>query len=279
MSKIFDDLKEAERLMAEHKHTATAWASVAERIHGQTVIQSCTPDPVAQNLNANEHLPQRGSVSHDTRVGSVIKVLTGMPVAVAKLVRWPWLRLKMRSEHPQPDAISAFGDLGTKLESTVGSSFWKWFCLEQTREESGVHRFQPSRTQFQSLCYLDVAVSAKKDMQALTLGVQRAFIDGADEPFARDLVRSFLCTVFLQQKSEAVSQLVNELGTEFGGARPVIAAEGARREAPITRPSPPYLVFTGLGKRCAMESGACKLEMENVTDGSTRWFRLRVRLS
>ena len=150
--------------------------------------------------------------------------------------------------------------------------------MQQTREENGVHRFQPSGTQFQSLCYLDVAVSAKKDMQALTLGVQRAFINGEHEPFARDLVRSFLCTVFLQQKSEAVSQLVNELGTEFGGARPVIAAEGARREAPITRPSPPYLVFTGIGKRCAMELGALKLEMENVTDGSTRWFRLRVGL-
>jgi hypothetical protein len=62
-----------------------------------------------------------------------------------------------------------------------------------------VHRFQPNGPKYHSRCHLDVAVSVKNQMQTLTLGVQRAFINGPDEPFARDLVRSFLCTVFFQQ--------------------------------------------------------------------------------
>ena len=267
MSKVFDALRNAELAIPERKHSETAAAPLIKDTRAQTGSSGhgSAPNLVLQSPNSN---PLRaGILNQDTKIGGVVKVLAGMLAVV--------VRPRRKTEGPRPSSI--FGDLGKNLESAAKSSFWQWFYLAQTHEENGVHRFQPSGTQFQSLCYLDVAVSAKKDMQALTLGVQRAFIDGEHEPFARDLVRSFLCAVFLQQKSEAVSQLVNELGTEFGGARPVIAAEGARREAPITRPSPLYLVFTGLGKRCAMESGAFKLEMQNVTDGSTRWFCLRVR--
>jgi hypothetical protein len=268
MSKVFDAIRNAKLVVAERKYSETATALLTKDICSQTGSSGhgSAPNLVLQSPNTDSL--RAGILNHDTKIGGVVKVLAGVLAAV--------VRPRRKAEGPRPS--SAFGDLGKNLESAAKTSFWQWFRWVQKHEENGVHRFQPSGTQFQSLCYLDVAVSAKKDMQALTLGVQRAFISGEHEPFARDLVRTFLCTVFPHQKSEAVSQLVNELGTEFGGARTVIAAEGARREAPITRPSPAYLVFTGLGKRCAMESGAFKLEMQNVTVGSTQWFCLRVSL-
>jgi hypothetical protein len=258
--------REAEAPQPKRSEVGAAPLTECTCAHTGSTGQGSAPNLAVQSPNTNS-LPAE-SRNHDTKTGGVAKIMAGMRAVVT--------RPRPKAEAPQP--ISIFGDLGQSLESAAKSSFWQWFYLAQTREENGVHRFQPSGTQFQSLCYLDVAVSAEKDMQALTLGVQRAFIDGEHEPFARDLVKSFLCTVLLQQKSEPVNQLVDELGTEFSGAWPVMAAEGARREAPITRASPLYLVFTGLGKRCATESGAFNLEMQNVTDGSTQWFCLRVRL-
>jgi hypothetical protein len=140
-----------------------------------------------------------------------------------------------------------------------------------------VQRFQPNGPQFRSLCYVDVAVSPKNEIQWITLGLKRAFIRGADEPFARDLVRSFLCLVFPHERPETVGQFVDELGTEFGGSRPVIVGEGVRRPAPGAKPSPFYLVFLGQGKRCATRSGAFLLEAENVSEGSTPWLCVRVK--
>jgi len=219
---------------------------------------------------------QAGVLSHDTQIGAVVKVLggIGMFAVVAWLIWRVWPRRKTRSEGV---ATAAFGDLGMNLDEAIKSGFWQWFHLEQTREENGVHRFEPSGPKFHSLCYLDVRVAAKNALQAITLGVQRKFISGSDEPFARDLVRSFVCAVFAQQKSEAVSQLVDELGSEFGGSRPVIVGKGARRPAPLGRPSALYLVFLGQGNRCMIEAGALVLEAENVSDQSTRWFCLRLK--
>ena len=224
---------------------------------------------------------QAGVFNHDTQIGAAVKVLgaIGMFAVVAWLIWRVWRQRKTRSEGTGASvaAASAFGDLGMNLDEAMKSGFWRWFHFEQTREENGLHRFEPSGPKFDSLCYLDVRVAAKNALQAITLGVQRKFIDGSEEPFARDLVRSFVCAVFPQQKSETVSQLVDELGSEFGGSRPVIVAEGARRPAPPGRPSGLYLVFLGQGKRCMIEAGALMLEAENVSDQSTRWFCLRLK--
>ena len=70
---------------------------------------------------------------------------------------------------------------------------------------------------------------------------------------------------------------MDELGTEFGGSRPVIVGEALRRPAPGARPSPLYLVFLGQGKRCDMQSGPFMLEMENVTDASKPWLCVRLK--
>ncbi len=223
---------------------------------------------------------QAGVLNHDPQIGTAVKVLGGVGMfAVAAWLIWRvWRRRNTSSEGSGPSAApSTFGDLGMNLDEAIKSGFWQWFHFEQTREENGVHRFEPSGPKFPSLCYLDVKVAANNGLRAITLGVQRKFISGSDEPFARDLVRSFLCAVFPKQKSEAISQMVDELGSEFGGSQPVIVAEGTPRPVPVGRPSALYLVFLGQGKRCMIEAGALRIEAENVSEQSTRWYCLRLK--
>ncbi len=201
-------------------------------------------DPSQADLRWTYLFAQAGVLNHDAQIGTAVKVLGG--IGILAVVAWLiWRVWRQRKPGPSVTAATAFGDLGMNLDEAIKSGFWQWFHLEQTREVNGVHRFEPSGPKFHSLCYLDVRVAAKNRLQAITLGVQRKFISGSDEPFARDLVRSFLCAVFPKQKSEAVSQMVDELGSEFGGSRPVIVAEGARRLASFERPSALYLVFLG----------------------------------
>ena len=286
MSKIFDAIKQAERSVAESEHSESVAASVAEETRAQSSgsvsvdgsaahLFARSPNLAAEASNPfapNPHIdvvqsgetkapPLRaGTLNPDTNSGGP----SGW--------KWPWQ--KARSTDPGPSLI--FGDLGKSLEIAAKSPFWQWFHLEQTCEENGVHRFQPAGSEFRSLCYVDVKI-AKNEMRAMTLGVQRVFVSGEGEPFARDLVRSFLCVLFPKEKSEAISRFADELGTEFGGSRPANVAEGTRHPAPLGAPSSLYLVFLGQGKRCAMEFGGFQVEEENVTDGSTQWLCLRVR--
>jgi hypothetical protein len=225
-----------------------------------------------------------GVLDHDTQIGGAVRVLgfIGMLGVVAWLIWRAWPKRNVRRDDIRPSGaiMPVFGDLGRNLDEASKSGFWQWFHLEQTGEKNGMRRFQPSGPQFDSLCYVDVEVSAKNELKSLTMGVQRAVIEGAEQPFARDLVRSFLCAVFPQKRSEAVGQLLDELGSELGGSQPVIVADGANRAAkPKESPSPQYLVFLGPGKRCAMRSGTFLLEAENVNDGITRWLCVRVRPS
>jgi hypothetical protein len=169
-----------------------------------------------------------------------------------------------------------FGALGTSLATAVHTPFWQWFHFEQTGRSDGVCRFQPNGRKFHSFCYLDASLSAKDDLRSLTLGVQRLFIEGADEPFARDLVRSFLHAVFPEQEFEPVRRMANEVGSKHGGSRPVIVAAGTHRNAPSGDPSRPYEVFLGRRKSCTVKAGLFVLHLENADSESTRWFRLGV---
>lgn len=234
---------------------------------------------------------QAGVLEHDIAIGGFVRMLgwIGMLAVVGWLVWQIWLKRPERktaakivpaAPPPKPTSFT-FGGLGSTLESAGKSPFWQWFHLEQTREQDGVRRFQPNGPKFHSLCYLDVICSPAAEMQTMTLGVQRKFIEGADEPFARDLVKSFLCAVF-PERTEELDRLVDEIGSEFGGSRPVIVAQGsqsAHRPAAVSNPSSGYLVFIGHGKRCRMKSGAFEIEEENVSESHTNWLCLRVKPS
>jgi len=233
---------------------------------------------------------QAGVLDHDTAIGGFVRMLgwMGMLAVVGWLIWRAWPKRTDRKTKvllpPPPPKIPPkfdFGDLGSNLDSAGKSAFWQWFHLEQTSEENGVHRFQPNGPKFHSLCYLDVPTSPSGAMQALTLGVQRKFIEGEDEPFARDLVKSFLSAIF-PQRSEELGRLIEEVSSEFGGTRPVILAQSAQtdqRTVAVANPSAAYLVFIGHGKRCRLKSGAFEVVEENVSEGQTDWLCLRVRPS
>ncbi len=241
-----------------------------------------------------------GVLDYDTAIGAFVRSVgwVGMFAVVGWLIWRAWPRLAQRrtgavlparttapgpgpaiARAPKVAPRTEFGQLGANLESAEKSPFWNWFHLEQTFEQNGVRRFQPNGPKFHSLCYLEATVLPNGGMQALTLGLQRKFIEGVDEPFARDLVKSFVNAVFPEQRSEEVERFVEEVSAQFGGARPVIVAEGVRRAPAGANPSGAYLVFIGQGKRCRMKSGAFELEEENVTEGRAEWLCLRVKPS
>jgi hypothetical protein len=230
---------------------------------------------------------QAGLLDHDTAIGGFVRILgwIGMLAIVGWLIwrAWPKPARKVtqtasRASSKPPNGFD-FGILGSNLETAAKSPFWQWFHLEQTREQNGIRHFQPNGPKFHSLCYLDVASSPTGVMQALTLGIQRNLIQGPDEPFARDIVKSFLNAVFPDQHSEDLDRLIDEIGSEFGGARPVIVGEAAQkaRAATISSPSSAYLVFIGRGKRCRLKSGAFELIEENVIESQTNWLSLNVK--
>jgi len=247
-----------------------------------------------------------GVLEHDTAIGGFVRILgwIGMLAVVGWLGWQAWLRrpalghpaLKTKAATPTPapktKAVRApgpaaqspaydFGNLGSTLETAANSPFWQWFHLEHTGGQNGVSRFQPNGPKFHSLCYVDVTSSANGAIAAVTLGVQRKFVEGREEPFARDLVKSFLCAV-LPERSDELERFVDEVGAEYGGSQPVITGPSAptpRRAPAGSRPTPAYLVFIGRGKRCEMKSGAFEVLEENVTEGPTGWLCLRVKPS
>src|SRR5579871_981610 len=213
---------------------------------------------------------QAGVLDHDTAIGGFVRGLgfLGMLAVVLWLAWRIWSQQPKRKTVPnieppaQPPVASTFtfGNLGSTLETAGRSPFWQWFHLEQTSEQNGVHRFQPNGPKFHSLCYLDVLCSPTGAMQTMTLGLQRRFIEGTDEPFARDLAKSFLCAAF-PERSEDLDRVVDDIGSEFGGARPVIVAQGAQSaRRTVAAPSAGYLVFIGQGKRCRLKSGTFEIE-------------------
>lgn len=240
---------------------------------------------------------QAGVLDHDTAIGAFVRILgwIGMLAVVGWLVwrvwsKWPARKPSVASpkvpsqSKAQPASPSLkpveFGALGSTLETATRSPFWQWFHMEQTQEQNGVHRFQPNGPKFHSLCYVDVMAAPTGGMQAVTLGLQRKFVEGQNEPFARELVKSFLCAVS-PERSEELGRFVDEVGAEYGGTQPAGAGQSAPSPRPPagSRPSPGYLVFIGRGKRCQMKSGGFEIVEENVTEGPTNWLCLRVKPS
>ena len=235
---------------------------------------------------------QAGVLEHDTAIGSFVRILgwLGMLAVVGWLGWQVWLRrpapkprvapLKPSAPPPKSSTFD-FGSLGATLDTAAKSPLWQGFHLEQTGNQNGVCRFQPSGPKFHSLCYVDVKASPSGGLQAVTLGVQRKFVEGRDEPFARDLVKGFLSAVF-PERSEELERFVGEVGAEYGGSQPMISGPSVpsvRRPPAGSRPTPAYLVFIGRGTRCEMKSGAFEVVEENITEGPTGWLCLRVRPS
>src|SRR5579885_720421 len=81
--------------------------------------------------------------------------------------------------------VRQFGQFGSTLEQARKTEFFSWFHLEETgREPRGgtqeVIRFQPSGPKFHDLAIVSFETN-DATIDAVTLRLERSFIDGRDE--------------------------------------------------------------------------------------------------
>ena len=149
-----------------------AFSSARSPVGAATYIQT-DGSSLGSALNLVVQVPHADAYFPQPRILEILGCLGLLTVVV-----WLTWRVWPRRKAPGPRPSPGFGVLGVNLEGADKSPFWQWFQLQHAREENGVHRFQPNGPKYHSRCHLDVAVSAKNEMQTLTLGVQRAFING-----------------------------------------------------------------------------------------------------
>jgi hypothetical protein len=151
-----------------------------------------------------------------------------------------------------PYYTHSFGALRNTLEAAQQSEFFRWFQLEEAeRHAEGALeavRFRPTGEKFHELCYLDVLATARGNMAALELTLQRAFLDGRDALFAQDLVKSFLFGALPDACRENLRDFLEEMNVPGG--------EGETAG---------YEVFRGRKNEWRTETGWSRLAMANLS--------------
>jgi hypothetical protein len=153
-----------------------------------------------------------------------------------------------------------------KLAAERESRFFAWFHLEADGEPLAEsdwlrHRFRPAGDSFRALVVLDVTVDAGDGIRSAELCLDRSFVSGPDDAFARDLAKSFLEWVLDDAAREQAAVLIANIGNLAAASAPVIAAE------PL--PQPPrdatgaYAVFTGDADAATLLLGSALVTLAN----------------
>ncbi len=153
-----------------------------------------------------------------------------------------------------------------KLAAERESRFFTWFHLEADGEpvaeaERLRHRFRPAGDSFRALTVLDVTVDAGDGIRSADLCLDRSFVSGPDDAFARDLAKSFLEWVLDDAARQQAAPLIANIGNLAAASAPVIVAE------PL--PQPPrdttgaYTVFTGDADAATLLLGSAILKLAN----------------
>jgi hypothetical protein len=171
------------------------------------------------------------------------------------------------------------GFLGQTRESVEKSGFFSWFHLEkasepETRSDRITVSYRPSGDKFHDVVVVEVTTRSDQAVAAMALRLDRAFIDGPDGIFARDIAKSFLRDALDTEDADELADLINQI--EFGGvsARPVLTA---RTPPPMpSRPVLGYDTFLGGPKPFvrAVSSGIVSLANEEASAG--KWLRVAV---
>ncbi|HLW97156.1 MAG TPA: hypothetical protein VKR82_00810 [Candidatus Acidoferrales bacterium] len=150
-----------------------------------------------------------------------------------------------------PFYTHSFGAIGERLETARRTTFFQWFHFEQTegkREDPGeAVRFRPSGDKFHDLCYLDVLVAPDGGVVQMELVVRRSFIDGPDQLFAQDLVKSFLLASLPDACQNILQDFIREISS--------LGRDGE---------TPGYLVFLGTRKDWKAQTGWTNLILANL---------------
>jgi hypothetical protein len=108
--------------------------------------------------------------------------------------------------------------LGQELLQARDTWFFQWFHLQRqtARREGGggLIRFAPQGGAFRNKVALDLAVDAGGAISSMTLGLERAFVDDADDgPYARDIAQAFLRAALPPADAGQARALADEIAT------------------------------------------------------------------
>lgn len=137
-------------------------------------------------------------------------------------------------------------------------------------------RFQPSGPKFHDVAMVSLEVESgfKK---AATLRLSRAFIDGPDEAFARDIAASFLRNSLTIEDAARTDKLIRQIGDDYRGQRPPIMHGSADHNVPQPL-TPAYEVFLGHGVDASWPLAHMDLHLIN-THSSGDHLLIRVDLT
>ncbi len=157
-------------------------------------------------------------------------------------------------------------DLPTELKS----GFFQWFHLTEScppvAAENGQswQCFRPSGDSFHTLVELDVLTNAKGVVLASQLGLDRAFIEGRNAPFARDIAKSYLGWAMPKLPWEFTGLVQNIADLSQAGGMTIIIHrdDGARPPDPDVTGG--YDVFKGIAEKIALTRQGVTLTMTNI---------------
>ena len=117
-----------------------------------------------------------------------------------------------------------------RLVAERQSEFFAWFHLEAdgapVPEDEGIrHRFRPLGEAFRALVVLDVVTDAGDGIRSAHLCLDRSFVSGPENAFARDIAKSFLGWILDDAAQEQAAPLIANIGNLAAANGPVITAE------------------------------------------------------
>ncbi len=169
--------------------------------------------------------------------------------------------------HRQPPAPSApFAEPARRLAAEAGAEFFTWFHLEPdggpASEGDGIrHRFRPAGEAFRALVGLDVTVDAADAIRSARLCLDRSFVNGPQDAFARDIARSFLMWILDDAAQAQAAPLIANIGSFAAANGPVITAHPLPQ--PPVDPTDAYAVFTGDDDAAWLALGSATLALTN----------------
>jgi hypothetical protein len=161
--------------------------------------------------------------------------------------------------------------LGQDLSQARDSWFFQWFHLQrQTARrdgDGGLIRFVPQGGAFRNKVALDLAVEGGGVITSMTLGLERKFVDDADDgPFARDIAQAFLRAVLPPADAVAARALADEIATPDPPPEPG------------SDPSEAYAVYLGQSPECILESDyGALVTVANLGIDGVDWLLISVR--
>ena len=160
--------------------------------------------------------------------------------------------------------------LGQELLQARDTWFFQWFHLQRqtARREGGggLIRFAPQGGAFRNKVALDLAVDAGGAISSMTLGLERVFVDDADDgPYARDIAQAFLRAALPPPDAAQARALADEIATVD---TPPEYAHG---------PSGAYAVYLGQSAEHTLESDyGALVSLANLGIEETDWLLISV---